>query len=146
MLNLWPKCSREESREESAPLSHAVQLVVDVPDDEGPSESVPQPSAPSGLKWTRPTGETKEGKAKGPGAECVQVAPDVGAGDSHPQAAFDAKCQERESGRMTWADSGEEKQESEEGERETDRACEEGEEVEAQKELKEGDITAAGET
>ena len=37
--------SREESREESAPLSHSVQLVVDVPDDEGPSASVPQPSA-----------------------------------------------------------------------------------------------------
>ena len=47
---------------------------------------------------------------------------------------------------MTWADSGEEKQELEEGERETDRACDEGEEVEAQKELKEGDTTAAGET
>ena len=41
--------SREEQREESAPLPRSVEQVVEVPDNEGPLESAPQPSAPSGL-------------------------------------------------------------------------------------------------
>ena len=66
------------------------------------------------------------------------MAPNMGAGDSHPQATLDAKRQERENGRMTWADSGEEKEEqSDDGGRDNDKAGEEGEgdEVEPQTEV-----------
>ena len=71
------------------------------------------------------------------------MAPNMGAGDSHHQATFDAKRQERENGRTRGADSGEEKEEqSHDGGSANDRAGE-GDEVEAQTEVNGGDLTAA---
>ena len=63
--------------------------------------------------WRRDEGK----KGKGPGVECVRMAPNMEASGPLPQATVDAKCHERVNGRMRWADSGEEEEESVKGER-----------------------------